>query len=164
MATPFVHEQTFPADPVTVMGMLKDPEYIRLKCDRTGSLETTAQVEETPDGGCVLTSTRVLPANVPAAARSFVGETLTVTEVQAWEPLVADGTASASVTVDFGAPMTFRATLTLRPDGARTVVRTEGQFKASVPFIGGKIEAVAAEQTERYLAVEETVGQEWLSR
>jgi hypothetical protein len=48
------------------------------------------------------------------------------------------------------------------PDGTR--VSNSGSFKASVPFVGGKVERVAADQTERYLAKEVTVGSEWLAR
>ena len=144
--------------------MLKDPEFIRLKCDRTGSRETTADVQESADGGCILISVRVLPSKVPAAVAPFVGETITVTETQTWVAPDPDGAASATVAVDFGAPMTFTSTMTLVGSGAGTVVHTTGQFKSSIPFVGGKIEGTAKEQTEAYLEVEERVGNEWLSR
>ncbi len=164
VATRLQHDQRFPSDPTTVMTMLRDPAFIELKCQRTGSLETTATIEDTADGGCVITSTRVLPSQVPAAARSFVGDTITVTEVQTWTAPGADGSATATVTVDFAAPMAFAGTLTMSPDGEATTVRTDGEFKASVPFVGKSIEKSVAEQTAKYLTVEETVGGEWLSR
>lgn len=163
MATSFTHEQAYAADPATVMAMLQDVDFIRAKCERTGSLETTATVTPGPDGACTIVSTRVLPAEVPAAARAFVGETLTVTETQVWSAPAADGSRSAQVAVDFGAPMTFSSTMTLAPAEGGTRVRTEGSFKASVPFVGGKIESSAAEQTARYLVKEEQVGNEWLA-
>jgi hypothetical protein len=163
VATKLEFEQNYPAGPEAVMAMLKDPEFIRLKCDRTGSRKTTVDVEESDDGGCVLTSVRVLPAKVPAAAAPFVGETLTVTETQTWSAPAADGSATATVAVDFGAPMTFTSSMTLDAAGSGTVVRTVGQFKASIPFVGGKIEGAAKEQTEAYLTVEEKVGNEWLA-
>lgn len=163
MATTLEHEQAYAANSVAVMAMMQDPDFIRLKCDRTGSLETSVEVTVGEDGSSVLLSTRVLPAKVPAAAKSFVGETLTITERQEWTPLSPDGTATASVSVDFGAPMSFTATMSMRAGSSGTVVRTHGSFKASIPFLGGKIEAVAAEQTIRYLDVEEAVGNEWLA-
>lgn len=164
VATGFQHQQSFNGAPADVMAMLRHPDYIREKCDRTGSMETTVAVTDTDDGGCVITTTRVLPAQVPAAAKRFVGETLTVTEVQTWTPLGPDGTATATGDVDFGAPLAFRASLTLAPGGDGTTVTTDGSFKASVPFVGGTIEKGAAEQTAKYLTVEERVGNEWLSR
>jgi hypothetical protein len=164
VATKLDFEQTYSADPTTVMAMLKDPEFIRLKCDTTGSRKTTVDVEETADGGCILVSVRVLPAKVPAAAAPFVGETLTVTETQTWAAPDTDGSASATVAVDFGAPMTFTSAMTLTACSTGTVVTTIGLFKASIPFVGGKIEGAAKEQTEAYLEVEQRVGNEWLSR
>ncbi len=38
VATRFEHDQQFNGTPVQVRAMLKDPDYIRLKCERTGSL------------------------------------------------------------------------------------------------------------------------------
>ena len=49
----------------------------------------------------------------------------------------------------------------LRPFADGSEVLTEGSFKASVPFVGGTIESVAAEQTARYLGAEERVAAEW---
>jgi hypothetical protein len=164
VATKFEHEQQFSGDPAGVMAMLKDPDYINLKCDRTGSLKSDVDVADKADGGVILTCTRVLPANVPAAAKKFVGETITVTETQDWTPLAADGSASATGTVGFNAPLGFTATITLGPSGDGTLVRTSGSFKAGVPFIGGSIENSAAELTTKYLDVEQAVGNEWLAR
>jgi len=164
VATKFEQEQQFDSPPAAVMAMLRDPDYIRLKCDRTGSLKTEVDVAETPDGRVVLTCTRVLPANVPSAAKKFVGDTITVTETQTWTPPAADGSASATGTVEFSAPLSFTATVTLAGSGAGTLVRTTGSFKAGIPFIGGTIEGVAVDMTTKYLNVEQTVGNEWLAR
>jgi hypothetical protein len=61
--------------------------------------------------------------------------------------------------------MAFTGTLELSAaQGGNTTITTRGAFSATVPFIGGKIEKVAAEQTERYLVSEERVAGEWLSR
>ncbi|MHB1067422.1 MAG: DUF2505 domain-containing protein [Candidatus Nanopelagicales bacterium] len=163
MATSFQHEQTFQADPAAVMAMLRDPDYIRAKCDRTGSLDTTVSVEHGPDGGWVITSVRVLPARLPSAVKRFVGDTITVTETQAWGAPGPDGTASATGTVEFSAPMAFAATITLGAVGPATRVRTDGSFTASVPFVGGSIEGTAADLTRKYLDVEQAVGNEWLA-
>lgn len=146
------------------MAMLKDPEYIRTKCDRTGSLRTEVDVSDAADGGVTLTIVRVLPADVPAVAKKFVGDTITVTETQVWTPLSADGLASAAGTVDFSAPLSLKAAVTLSAAGTGTVVRTSGSIKASVPFVGGTIESSAADLMAKYLNVEQTVGNEWLAR
>ncbi len=84
MAKDFTYRQSFETDPAAVFAMLRDPEYVQAKCAATGSLETTVDVNATPDGAVTITSTRVLPADVPAPAKKFVGETISATETQEW--------------------------------------------------------------------------------
>ena len=141
--------------------MLSDREYVQAKCEATGSLKTTVEVREESDGAATIVSTRVLPADVPSVARKFVGETITATETQEWSPPAADGSRTAKVRVDFSGPLAFAGTLHLAPSGTGSEVVTEGAFTASVPFVGGTIESVAADQTARYLSAEEKLAREW---
>jgi hypothetical protein len=157
MPTQFDFAQSFTGSPLTVFAMLSQEDFILAKCSATGSLSAEGET-------VTLISTRVLPADLPGPARSLVGDTITVTETQIWTPPAPDGSRTATITVDFSAPMTFSGTLHLSPGGqATTTITTRGKFTASVPFIGGKIEKVAAEQTQRYLVAEERVGNEWLA-
>ena len=164
MATSFTFDQEFTADPATVMTMLRDPGYVTSKAERTGGHDVTVEVTETPDGGVTISSTRTMPADVPSYAKSFVGDSLTITEVQVWGPLAADGSAAAAVTVDFHAPISYKGSITMSAAGDGTRLTNAGEFKASVPFVGGKVERVAADQTQRYLNKELQVGAEWLAR
>ena len=164
VATKMTYEQEFPADPVTVMAMLRDPAYVQEKGERTGSHDISVEVAEMEDGGVVITCTRSMPAEVPSYAAPFVGDTITITETQTWTPPAADGSASAAVTVEFNSPLAYAGTIALSPRAAGSVALNEGAFKASVPFVGGKVEKVAAEMTEKYLKKETTVGAEWLAR
>lgn len=163
VATTFEHEQQFNGEPKAVMAMLRDPAYIRTKCDRTGSLSTDVEVAGASDGGVTLKITRVLPADVPAVAKRFVGDTITVTETQVWTKPAADGSASAIGTVEFSAPLSFTAAVCLGASGEGTLVRTSGSIKAGVPFVGGTIESSASDLMKKYLNVELTVGNEWLT-
>lgn len=161
MAKEFTYRQSFDDDPFVVFTMLRDEEYVQAKCEATGSLRTTVEVREEPDGATTIVSTRVLPAEVPSVARKFVGETITATETQEWSPAASDGSRTASVRVEFSGPLAFTGTLHLDPSGAGSQVTTQGAFTASVPFVGGTIESVAAEQTARYLNAEEKLAREW---
>ena len=93
VATTLTYEQEFPADPTTVMAMLRDPAYVQEKGERTGSHDITVDVAETADGGVVITCTRSMPAKVPSYAAPFVGDTITITETQTWSAPAADGSA-----------------------------------------------------------------------
>jgi hypothetical protein len=164
VATKLEYEQEFPADPATVLAMLRDPAYVQEKGERTGSHDITVDVTETEGGGVVIACTRSMPAEVPSYAAPFVGDSITITETQTWSALGADGSASATVVVEFNSPLAYSGTITLTAGGSGSTVLNEGAFKASVPFVGGKIERVAAEMTEKYLMKETAVGSDWLTR
>ncbi len=162
MPTEFTHTQNFPTDPETLFKLLANEEFILAKCAATGSLTATASISPGTDGSMTLVSTRVLPADLPGPAKSLVGDTITVTETQVWTPTDTNGSRTAQVSVEFSGPMKFEGRLQLTPTPTETTITTTGKFTASVPFIGGKIEKVAAEQTTRYLNAEERVARERL--
>jgi len=163
MAAAFEYVQHFSASPEDTFTMLMDSSYIEQKCAATGSQRTTAQVSGSADGPVVIQSVRVLPAEVPAVAKSFVGETIEVTEVQEWSAPQADGSRTGKVNVTFTGPLSFSGVIELSPASGGCSIRTSGTMKAKVPFVGGQIEEVAVKQTERYLRAEEAIAAEWLS-
>lgn len=163
MATRLDYDQVLSGPPAQVRAVLLDPDYVRAKAERTGAFDIEVDVTVEADGRASITCTRSMPAEVPSYATAFVGEHLTITEVQEWSALDASGTATAAVTVDFHAPLSYRGTITLRGDGSTSTLENRGEFKANVPFVGGKVERVASEMTEKYLAKETQVASEWLS-
>lgn len=156
--------QEFPADAFRTFRVLIDREYIEAKCAATGSLRTTVHVSGSADSAVTLRTVRILPAKVPAVAKSFVGETIEVTETQEWSAPDGDGSRSAIVTVVFSGPLRFEGTADLRPTATGCSIHTRGRLKAKVPFVGGTIEEEAARQTEKYLRTEEALAAEWLGR
>ncbi len=163
MATRLEFEQTFPGTADRVLALLRDPGFVVAKAEATKAFDIAVEVDESGDGSGVITSTRSMPAEVPSYATAFVGEHLTITERQVWSAPAGDGSSSAQVTVDFHAPLTYTGTITVRPSGETTILVNRGEFKASVPFVGGKVERVAAEMTEKYLAKEAEVAAAWLA-
>ena len=160
MSTKFTYEQAFSSDPASVLALMCNADFVRAKAEATAGTDIQVDITDSASGARV-SSTRSLPADVPSYAAPFVGDSLTITEVHEWRP--DSDPAVADVTVDFHAPLSYRGTLTLTPTGDGTVAEHRGEFKASVPFVGGKVEKVAAEQTERYLAKETEVAAAWLA-
>jgi len=163
MGTTLDFSQTYDAPPADVRAMITDEQFINLRATRTGATTVESEVIDEPGGGRTVVVTRTIPANVPSYAKSIVGETLTVTESQEWAVPAADGTGTAVATAEMSAPIAFTGSMSITTDGSVTTVRTFGEYKASVPFVGGKVEEMAKEQTLRYLTKEQEIGRGWLN-
>ena len=73
----------------------------------------------------------------------------------------ADGRASLALHTP-GKPTQITGVLTLTQHGARTVEVFEGEAKAKVPLIGGRLEALLADMFRAGLDTEHAVGVSWL--
>ena len=118
-----------------------------------------------PAGERVTTERHLRSDGLPDVAKSFVGEHLTIVEVQTWSAAAADGSRESAVDMHVkGAPLTLKGILRLEPSGAGTVKVLDADLKAHVPFIGGKIERAAAEPIKAAIDIETDLVREWLSR
>ncbi len=163
MAKKLEKTQRYDATPEQVWDMLLNEDFVKEKCEAAGATEVSVETLE-EDGGTTLVCRRVLPAKLPGFAKKFVGDSITITETQRWkEP---DGESrSAEYLADFGDnPISMQGTISVESDGDGTVVRSSAKVKCTVAFVGGKIEGVAVDWTEKYLDKENKVGQEWLNR
>ena len=161
MATQLRFVQVYAANPIQVREMVTNEGYINARATITGALSVESSCSVQADGTTDVEIIRTLPSEMPSLAVAIVGDTLTVTERQSWK-LATEDSCSCTFRVDFSAPLTFLGIATMTYDGAHTSVVTEGEFKASIPFFGGKVENLAYEQTRRYLAKEETFAAGWL--
>lgn len=158
-------ELHFDADPATVYTMVSDQAYVQEKNERTGGQNVEAEVTDNGAEGCKIVVSRDLPAEIPAFAKKFVGEKISTVQTDEWGPANDDGSYSAKFHVDFGkAPMVIDGTMKIDAEGGGSVLRVDAEVKASVPFVGGKLEGVAAEQFDRAVRKEQEVGAEWLTR
>ena len=161
MATSLKARLDIPADPAAAFALLTDPDYVREVATSTGGVDVDVTVTATDDGGATIVSKRTVPAEVPSYAKAFVGDTIRLTEERVLGAAGADGGREGTLTVEFGgAPVSVAGTLRLIAAGAGTAVDVDVSIKASVPFVGGKIEKLCAEQIEASLTREESVAAE----
>ena len=163
MGTRLQFSQVYAAEPAIVRSMVTDSAYIEERAIATGALTVDHTRTEAPDGAVDLVIVRTLPADMPSYARAIVGDTLTITEHQVWQAVDAS-TCQGRFDVKFSAPLVFTGTASMTYDGSHTAVVTAGEIKASIPFVGGKVEALALEQTERYLRKEQEFANSWLAK
>lgn len=156
-------ELHYNADPGTVFTMLTDPEYLGRKAVAANAIRHEASVSH--DGDQVtIRLLRVMPPDVPDFVRRFVGDTIDLDQTDVWEPAGPDGSRDGTVAIDMkGAPVTLRGTMRLAPDGRGTVATVNAKIKASVPFVGGKIEESVHGGLLEAAKREEHVGHEWLA-
>jgi Protein of unknown function (DUF2505) len=158
-------EIRYDADPRTVFRMIVDPGFQDAKCVATGALEYEVDVQEHPDGGATVVSRRTMPTNeIPDFVRSFVGSTIKLAETQRWAPETADGSRTGSIEVEIeGMPVRLTASTALTAAAGGTQQPIEGDLKASVPFLGGKIESAAEPAVRAAIRVEGRTGAKWLA-
>lgn len=142
----FTHRAEYPAAPDAVFAQMLDPDFQDAKCDATTTGTWKAEVTTTGDR-TVITTERVLPTDqLPDIARSFVGDSLTIVEVQTWGPAAGDGSRTADLNLHVkGAPMTLKGSIRLSPNGSGSRHEVNGELRAGVPLIGGKLEKAASE-------------------
>lgn len=158
-------QTSYPASPEAVFAMLTDETFLHQVCEATGATSHSVDVQ-LAGGGATVSTRRDLPTeDVPDFAKRFVGETLTVTRVDVWGPAAADGGRHGTLTVEIaGAPVRLTGTLALAADAQGTVEQVDGDLKASVPLVGGKIEKAAEPAMRSGLRQEQQLGTAWLTR
>jgi hypothetical protein len=160
VATSLTCQLPIPADPRAAFLLLSDPDYVREVARRTGGQDVEVTIEASEDGGAVIRSHRVLPARLPSYAKALVGETVTIHETRTFGPAAEDGTRDGTIEVTFGgAPAHVTGTMRLEGDGTSNV-EVVMEVKASVPFVGGKVERLCADQIDASITREALVAAE----
>ncbi|GAB3593347.1 DUF2505 domain-containing protein [Angustibacter peucedani] len=159
----FTAEIRYAAAPDAVFAMLLDPAFQDRVCTETGAIDHSVDVEEA-GGGATITTTRKLPSDdLPDFVKKFVGDTLDVMRVDHWGPAGADGGRQGTVVVEItGAPVRLKGEIVMTAEGGGTVERVDGELKASLPLIGGKVEKAAEPAMRAAITKEQEVGSDWL--
>ncbi len=152
-------------DPAAVFTMMTDTAFQERVCRATGALDHDVSIEEFDDGSATITTRRTMPTDrVPDFVRTFVGQTLVVEEIDDWGPPGPDGAREGTIVVEIkGAPVRLAGSLALRPAGGGSVHSVDGDVKASVPLVGGKIEKAIEPALQAAIAVQQREGRAWLA-
>lgn len=147
-----------------VGAMLADPAYVHAKVVASGATDHQAAVAGDAAGAFTVTTRRSMPTDqIPANMRGFLGSTLDVRQVEAWEPQL-DGSRCGTVVVEIsGAPVRLTGTTLLEPGPEGSTLVYEGEVKAAIPLFAGAVEGAAAQAVRAALDAEETVARSWLA-
>jgi hypothetical protein len=157
---------TLPFDAATVLGVFTDEGFVRHMSEYVGGTLESLTIDGDTASAFTLTAVRTMPTNkLPDMARKFVGETLSVTQIEHWSAPEADGSRTADLTMTVAnVPLNVTAVQRLVAQGAETVVDLQGSVSSSIPFLGGKIAGAAEPMIGKALNVQATEARKWLER
>jgi uncharacterized protein DUF2505 len=116
-------------------------------------LERTA----TTEGGVTLVTRQRTAVELPGFAKKLIPASTMVTQTYVWEPAREDGSRKGTWSADIkGAPVSMGGPTELRATRSGTTQSFDGDVKASVPLVGGKLESFALENLHRDLALAAT--------
>jgi len=158
-------EIRYDADPAAVFAMLTDAAFQERKCAATGALESEVEIERFHDGGATIRTRRTMPTDqMPDFARSFVGRSVDVVQVDDFGAPDGGGRREGTVVVEIkGAPVRFAGSLVLGASPEGTLETVDGDIKASVPLVGGRMERALEPALRSAIRVEQREGTAWLS-
>ncbi len=157
--------EEFESAPEAVFAVLADKAFQQAKCSATSTGRFSVSVTVTGERTLVRSERHLPSDDLPAAARSFVGPELTVVELQDWGPAEPDGTRHGRIDLHVkGAPLTLKGDVVLARWGGGSLETLDGQLKANVPLIGGRIEEAAAQPILAAIGIEAATLREFLSR
>jgi hypothetical protein len=153
----------YDATPAAVFAAFHDEKFVRAKYEALRYPEFDVLECSGDESGAVIKTRRLVPANVPGFAKKLFGDTTEMIQTDTWGAVGADGVRSGTWTIDVpGKPVSVKGTITLAPDGDGAVVTIDGEMKANVPLIGGKLEKFAGEEAEKTLVDEYEFAKDWL--
>lgn len=166
-----IHDEIhYAASPSDVAAMLADPGFSEQVSTRMGASSARVDVDGQFQGAFTVTTVRTLPTDsFPDIARKFVGESVDVRQVDAWQAPNHDGARAGTITVEIvGAPLRLSGRMSLAAKaqgtgGISTVETIDGELKASVPLIGGKLEKAAEPAIRGAIRQQTKVGTAWFA-
>lgn len=111
-------------------------------------------VEEsiTGDGGVKVVTRQRTGVELPGFAKKLIPANTTVTQTYVWGKANEDGSRQGTWSADAkGAPVSMGGPTELRTTGSGSVHVFEGEVKASVPLVGGRLESFALDNLRREL-------------
>jgi hypothetical protein len=140
-----------------------DQDVREQACRRSGALSFQVQVHPAADGSARVEVERVMPATVPDYVRKFVGDSITVRQVEDWPAPDGRGGRRAEIRLSIqGQPASMTGTAQLSPDGDGCVEQFTGEVKVAIPLLGRKIEPEIVKVIEAALRIEQQVAEEWV--
>lgn len=149
-----------------VVEAFSSEDFARFVCSEVGVEFGSFSVSGDTSAEFTATTERTIPADrVPDIARKFVGNGVSMTQVDNVSAPAADGARTVATEVKVnGIPVSASATQHLIPEGDKTRLDVNGEVSCSIPLVGKKIAAAAEPQVGRVLKVLGTSAEKWIAQ
>ncbi|MGI8665491.1 MAG: DUF2505 domain-containing protein [Jatrophihabitans sp.] len=132
-------------------------------CRQSGATSYDVGIVQASDGSARVQVDRVMAPDVPDFIRKFVGESISIRQVEDWSAPDAQGTRRAAVKLTIkGQPATMVGSAVLSANGAGSTEVVTGEVKVAIPLLGRRIEPEIVKVIEAALRIEQRVGDEWV--
>lgn len=147
-----------------VAAVMLDEEYLRARLTQLGGPGAKLLAHEATDpGGQYTIRHGVDQAALPSVVSSLVSGNLVIQRTESLRR-EAPGRWAGDVDVAIpGTPASAVGSIRLHDTGSGSELHVQADVTVKVPFLGGKIEAVIAEQVQQLLAAETAFTLEWLA-
>jgi hypothetical protein len=154
----------YAATPEDVFTMLADPAFQAAKVEATHPLSHTESVTPKGEQTEIVTSRVISTDGFPDFAKSMIGPKVRVTETIMWSRASADGSRTGTIDIAIGdAPVAMNGTLRMAAGGSGTRIDIDGDLKAKIPLVGGRVEKAAERPILGAIEKEQEVGTAWLA-
>ena len=156
------HEYDHPL--AKVWEAFSDPDFYQQKFEGLGHREVEVVSAENDGDDFRIEISREVPVEVPRVLRGLLGEWNTLLQSEHWRP-AGKSAYRNELTIDArGVPAVMTGTMKLSAQGKGCVNEVAITVRASVPLVGGKLEALVARDTEATLAAEYEFIRDWLAQ
>jgi len=159
------HQASLPAGAGAVYSVLVDPVFLADRLDAIGGADA-ALVDhgESPDGVAFRLRQGLPAARLPSAVRSLLNGDLVVTRDETWRAEPAGGYRGTVRATIPGVPGEITGGMRLVDAGdCGSELVISAQVRVGIPFVGGKLEGLIAEQVGKLLAGEAEFTEKWLA-
>ncbi|MCX2948079.1 DUF2505 domain-containing protein [Lentzea sp. NEAU-D7] len=159
MARRIEHHTTSPHSAEKVFGAMVDETYLRDRLAAIGGKDAQLVTYSSTGEKTSYQLKQGVPAeHVPSAVRAALGGDLVIQRTETW----AAGAGTVEVAVN-GVPGRLEGSFTVLDNGSGSKLTLSGEVKVSIPFLGGKIEKLIAEQVAVLLDKESEFTSQWLA-
>lgn len=132
-------------------------------CRRSGAISYQVSIDRAEDGGARVQVDRVMAPTVPDFVQKFVGDSISIRQVEQWGAPDGNGTRTAAVQLTIqGQPASMVGSAVLSAAGAGSIEVVSGEVKVTIPLLGRRFEPEIVKVIEAALRIEQQVADEWL--